>query len=357
MEKLTYYYGAGNTSKGFRPLYNSIFKELDRIYSLNGGSNTFKTTLLKEIIDEYSEDFEIEVIVSSIDCNEIEGLIIRKKNVGIINGTPLHGKMNLNLENIKNIDLDVFFESDIIEHNEKNIKFLKEKFNECMEFAQDEFEKALKIHDYWEGIYFPYLNFHKANELTDSIISLLREGFSKKDKKGKVIERYLGASTPIGAKDFVPNITEGVKRYFLKGRAGTGKSTILKKIAKEISEYGYDIEVYACGFDPDSKDMVISRELNFAIFDSTPPHEYFPSRDGDEIIDVYKIYVEGEVDKIHKKELEKVSSGYKDQVSKGSSFLANGESIKNKLDEILDSAFDYNGCKKSLEFLFNEKEL
>ena len=37
--------------------------------------------------------------------------------------------------------------------------------------------------------------------------------------------------------------------------------------------------------------MVIVRELGFAIFDSTAPHEYFPSREGDEIIDMYALIV------------------------------------------------------------------
>lgn len=355
MKKITYYYGAGSTSKGFKPLYNSIFQGLDRIYSLNGGSNTFKTEILKELIDEYSKNFNVEVIVSSIDCNEREGVIIREKNIGIINGTPLHEEMKLELANIKDIDLDELLDKNKI--NEDVIDSLKEEFKECMRNANNEFKKALKIHDYWEDIYFPYLNFNTANNLTDKIINLLTSEYIKKDGIGKIVDRYLGASTPRGANDYVPSITEGVKRYFIKGRPGTGKSTMLKKIAKAVSEYGYDVEVYACGFDPDSRDMVISRELNFAIFDSTAPHEYFPSKEDDEIIDVYEIYVDGDVDKIHRDEISNISSSYEKQVAKGTEFLAKGEIIKNKLDEILNFAFNYDEGKKLLEFLFDEKEL
>ena len=114
---------------------------------------------------------------------------------------------------------------------------------------------------------------------------------------------------------------------------------MLKKIAKAVMELGYDVEVYNCGFDPDSKDMVISRELNFAIFDSTAPHEYFPSREDDEIIDVYTTYIDGDVDKIHKEEIKKIALNYKDQV-------------KNKLDDIYNNAFNHKEAKSALEFLF-----
>lgn len=357
MKKIMYYYGVGNTSKGFKPLYNSIFEGLGKIYSLNGGSNIFKTAILKELIDEYGDEFDLEVLVSSIDNNECESVIIREKNIAIINGTPLHGVMKLEGDNIENIDLDKFLDNNKLEKNKKNINSLKKEFEECMIEAHKEFSKALKIHDYWEDIYFPYLNFNKANKLTDHVISLLVDGFKKKEIAGNRVDRYLGAATPSGAKDFVPSITEGVKRYFIKGRPGTGKSTMLKKIAKAISEYGYDIEVYSCGFDPDSKDMVISRELNFAIFDSTAPHEYFPSKEDDEIIDVYDIYVDGDVDKIHKEEILSIELSYKKQVKKGTEFLAKGEELKSKLDEIYNDAFNHKEGKEKLDFLFDEKNL
>ncbi|MGG5462145.1 PRK06851 family protein [Clostridium sp. B9] len=357
MKKIVYYYGAGNTSKGFKPLYNSIFQGLDKIYSLNGGSNIFKTAILKEIIDEYGDKFNLEVLVSAIDNNECEGVIIKEKNIAIINGTPLHGTMNLIKDNIEEIDLDLFLDMKKIEENKNNIITLKSEFDKCMIDAHNEFSKALKIHDYWEDIYFAYLNFNKANKLTDHIVSLLTEGFNKKEVVGKIVDRYLGAATPTGSKDFVPNITDGVKRYFIKGRPGTGKSTMLKKIAKAITEYGYDIEIYSCGFDPDSKDMVISRDLNFAIFDSTAPHEYFPSKEDDEIIDVYDIYVDGDVDKIHKEELDSISQNYKKQVGKGTEFLLKGEEVKNKLDEIYNEAFDHKSGKSELDFLFNENNI
>ena len=66
---------------------------------------------------------------------------------------------------------------------------------------------------------------------------------------------------------------------------------MLKQIAAAGELHGFDLEIYHCGFDPHSLDMIIIRELGLAIFDSTAPHEYFPSRDGDEIIDMYGLLI------------------------------------------------------------------
>ena len=41
---------------------------------------------------------------------------------------------------------------------------------------------------------------------------------------------------------------------------------MLKTIAKKAYDNGLDVEMYHCGFDPDSIDMVVIRELSFAIF-------------------------------------------------------------------------------------------
>ena len=77
------------------------------------------------------------------------------------------------------------------------------------------------------------------------------------------------------------------KRIFIKGRPGTGKSTFLKKLSKSLIDNGFDVEEYYCSFDKESLEMVISRELSFAVFDSTSPHEKFPERETEEILDFY----------------------------------------------------------------------
>ncbi len=62
----------------------------------------------------------------------------------------------------------------------------------------------------------------------------------------------------------------------LKGGPGTGKSTMMKKIAKRLEEKGLFTERGYCSADPHSLDIVFAPEINFSILDGTAPHTFDP---------------------------------------------------------------------------------
>ena len=62
----------------------------------------------------------------------------------------------------------------------------------------------------------------------------------------------------------------------LKGGPGTGKSTLMKKIAEKLENKGYYVERGYCSADPNSLDLVLAPELNFSIVDGTSPHMVEP---------------------------------------------------------------------------------
>lgn len=65
---------------------------------------------------------------------------------------------------------------------------------------------------------------------------------------------------------------DGWTLYIIKGGPGTGKSTLMKKIAFEAEKKGYNIEKIYCSSDPDSLDAVIINDLKISIADGTAPH-------------------------------------------------------------------------------------
>ncbi len=78
------------------------------------------------------------------------------------------------------------------------------------------------------------------------------------------------------------------KHLILKGGPGTGKSTLMKKVAEKAERKGYFVERGYCSADPDSLDIVLVPEINFSICDGTAPHTFDPKMPGvsEHIIDL-----------------------------------------------------------------------
>lgn len=72
------------------------------------------------------------------------------------------------------------------------------------------------------------------------------------------------------------NINTGWKGYIIKGGPGTGKSSLMKRIAKSGIEKGFSIVFCPCSSDPDSLDAVIIKEKKIVILDGTSPHVVEP---------------------------------------------------------------------------------
>ncbi|MFD2446882.1 PRK06851 family protein [Bacillus sp. CGMCC 1.16607] len=342
--KIKNYFAGGNTARGFHSLYDSNLKGLDRLFILKGGPGTGKSSLMKKIGDEWTKKgYDIEMLHCSSDNDSVDGVIIPALKVGVVDGTAPHIIEPTAAGAIEEyINLGEAWDSDKLAKEKGNILKLNGKISESFKTAYATFAEALKIHDEWEKIYINSMDFEKADSLTNSLIEKFF-GKMKLNKTGDVRHRFLGAATPKGAVDFVPNLTENLaKRYFIKGRAGSGKSTLLKKVAASAEERGFDVEVYHCGFDPNSLDMVIVREIGLAIFDSTAPHEYFPSNDSDEIIDMYESLIAPGTDEIFAEDIGDISNRYKEKMKEATSHLANAKTLHDDLEKIYIGAMDFS---------------
>ena len=85
---------------------------------------------------------------------------------------------------------------------------------------------------------------------------------------------FAGANTGrgfIGVYDTIAD--EGAREhvYIIKGASGTGKSTLMRKIAEEAETAGYPVRRYLCGSDPTSLDAVVLDE-RIVVLDGTAPH-------------------------------------------------------------------------------------
>ncbi len=76
-------------------------------------------------------------------------------------------------------------------------------------------------------------------------------------------EEYLAAVSP-------------ARLFILKGGAGCGKSTYMRRIAERAEAQGKEVIYVLCSGDPDSLDGIVLPELGAAFFDGTAPHVLEP---------------------------------------------------------------------------------
>lgn len=113
---------------------------------------------------------------------------------------------------------------------------------------------------------------------------------------------FLGGNTPKGFfsyYDYLIRQSEARKIYVIKGGPGTGKSTLMKKIAAWAEEEGYGADYIYCSSDPDSLDGLVIPEMKIAMVDGTAPHIVDPKTPGavDTIVHLGNLWNEGKMRK------------------------------------------------------------
>lgn len=89
---------------------------------------------------------------------------------------------------------------------------------------------------------------------------------------------------------FDPSVLDDL--YIIKGGPGTGKSSMLRRVADAAKKRGYEVEYYYCSSDPSSLDGILIPSLSFGMLDGTAPHMTDPVYPGavDTVFDLYPYF-------------------------------------------------------------------
>lgn len=96
MSRVRRIFPGGNTSQGFYSLHDNIIS-LDRnmLYILKGMPGGGKSSLMNNIGERMSEKgFSIEYHHCPSDPESIDGIVIEELRIGIVDGTPPHGRVS-----------------------------------------------------------------------------------------------------------------------------------------------------------------------------------------------------------------------------------------------------------------------
>lgn len=310
-----------NSALGYVALTEENLVGIDKTYYFKNCQGQLADKLMRLLSDGFTKYEEnMELIYSAFDMTQLAGIVLRERGIAFVSGeTQPTGA----------IEIDFAGAYEQTEKDEAALFQVEKELQSLYQTACFHLNQALSIHDDWEKIYISNMDFEKADALKEKVLTTYFN-FAPKAEKGVVLKRFFGGATGDKYVDFVPELTEGLKRYLIKGRAGTGKSTLMKAVAKHTEDLGYTTEIYYCGFDPNSVDMVLIPEMNVCIFDATLPHEYFPDTTSadDVVIDTYEAFVTAGTDERYANEIQLVGAEYKAQITLATRALKGAENLR-----------------------------
>ncbi len=273
--KLREMFPGGNTTKGFYSFYDHIItSEAKRIFLIKGGPGVGKSTLMKKVGREFQDlGFDIEFHWCSSDNNSIDGVVIDGK-VALIDGTAPHVVDPKNPGAVDEIiHLGDHWNEQSIRKHKAEIIAVNKRVGRLFNIAYRSLAEAKLIHDEWESYITESMNFNEVNLYSNQIIEDVFSGCDPSyDKVAKVRKMFGSAITPNGLVNYFGSLLQDAKKlYVLQGAPGSGKSTILKRVADNAHSYGLNTEQYYCPFDPTKLDCVIMPELNAAVINGAPP--------------------------------------------------------------------------------------
>ncbi len=133
----------------------------------------------------------------------------------------------------------------------------------------------------------------------------------------------------------------------IKGGPGTGKSTLMKKVADKFEKKGLYVERGYCSADPESLDVVAVPDLNYSIFDGTSPHTFDPTLPGvnEHIVDL-SVAWDKEYLSLHREEIAELTKKNKEMHAKAADFLKVASALETQNVALTNSFTDWEKVRR-----------
>ena len=258
----------GNTSKGFFSYYRYIISEDEakRVYILKGGPGVGKSSFMKRVANAMVErGYDVEQMHCSSDNNSLDGVVIPKAGIALIDGTAPHvvdPKSPGVLDEIINLG-DFWDEAALVKSRQKVI-CISDEISGCFERAYRYLAAAACINQDSVSINRAAVDEAKVNMLAAELKNELLDGIPLSSTKGRERRLFASAITPDGLVNFLDDLLIADNIYMLNGFPGAGTEKLLEKIKCEAQDRGLHVEAYYCAFHPEKLEHLILPRLNTA---------------------------------------------------------------------------------------------
>jgi hypothetical protein len=274
--KLKEVFPGGNTSMGFFSYYDYIIAaDACRIMVIKGGPGTGKSSLMRKIAAQMVEwGFDTELHHCSSDNNSLDGVVFPAIKVALIDGTSPHIVDPKNPGAVDEIiHLGDYWDEAGLRRHKTDIMAVNRDVGRSFQRAYRFLQAAKAVHDDLESLSQEGLHYGEANIKAATLVKHVCGDLPVARQPGFLRKLFASAITPDGFKNFLPTIINSVGRiYLIKGAAGSGKATLLAKIAAAALDCGCYCEGYYCAFDPVKLEHLLIPELGVALITAVEPH-------------------------------------------------------------------------------------
>ncbi|WP_058486105.1 hypothetical protein [Defluviitalea phaphyphila] len=260
----------GNTPKGFVSFYDNILfqEEANKIIIIKGGPGVGKSSFMKKISEYFFNlGYDLEHHHCSSDNNSLDGLVIPKLKVAILDGTSPHVVDPINPGAIdKILNLGDYWNEEKIRENKDKIMNINKEIGRLFQKAYNYLKASYVIYKSAANTENLAFDEAKANFKANNIINSIYKDYPIAKKLGKDRHLFGAAITPNGLVEYLNTIIGNTKKiYMIKDSPGSSAKSIMKKIYKEALIRGLNVECYHSPIDIDKIEDIIIPELDTAI--------------------------------------------------------------------------------------------
>jgi cytidylate kinase len=242
---------------------------------IKGGPGVGKSSFMKEIAAELNQQgFDVELHHCSSDNNSLDGVVFPQLKVALIDGTSPHVVDPRNPGAVDEIlHLGDFWNEAGVRQGRSGILALNREVGRLFARPYRYLKAAKVVHEDLEAVYSEAVDWGGVNQLVADLIDAIFEKRPISPNPGKIRRLFISAITPDGFRNFLPGLVEDAPTiYAIEGPPGTGKATLLAKIAGAATELGIDGEAFCCAFDPYKIEHLLLPSLGVLVTTAVPPH-------------------------------------------------------------------------------------
>lgn len=351
--QLKKFFPGGNTCNGFHSFYSYILgqDEAIRIMVIKGGPGVGKSTFMRQIGLEFlNKGYNVEFHGCSSDNNSLDGVVIDGK-VSMLDGTAPHVVDPINPGAVDEIiHLGDHWNEELMMNYKPQILAVNRRVGRLFDIAYRSLAEAKTIHDEWESYVTESMHFEQVNKLANE---LLTELFAQQQpdytKKPRTRKMFGSAITPGGLVNSFDTLLQDVTDlYILQGQPGSGKSSMMERVATSANARGLDLELYHCPFDPTKLDCVIIPELKAAVLNGSNPSKLDPGQ----LVNLSTVRFvnldhcsEQDTINVYAAEIAEAQVRYEKALKRAVSYISKAKTAHDKLEEYYVPAMDFDAIE------------